>query len=80
MSTVDVQNQPQSVPNHSSQPSPRESGFGDNPRPLLSIYSKITGDADNKGTERCQKDADTILIFVSTHVGFYVCFTLQLGL
>ena len=31
------------------------------------MYSKIAGDEDNKMVERCQKDADGTLIFVSPH-------------
>lgn len=55
--------QPQSVPNRQSS---RESGIGDSAGPLLSIYSSITKKADDKATERCQRDADTVLVFVSS--------------
>jgi hypothetical protein len=45
-----------------------ESNFGDSSGPLFSIYSKAAEDEDNKMVERWQKDADGILIFVSTRV------------
>jgi len=59
---------PHSAPNHSP---PRLSSFGDSSRPLHSIYSKVTEEADNRMTERCQKDAESILVFVSPHVSLY---------
>jgi len=42
-----------------------ESDFQDTSRPLFSMYLAITEKGDNKTTERWQKDADVILIFVS---------------
>jgi hypothetical protein len=42
--------------------------FGDSSGPLFSLYSKIAEEEDNKGTDRWQKDADGILIFVSDPV------------
>ena len=42
-----------------------ESDFQDGSSPLFSMYSGITKEEDNKTTERWQKDADVILIFVS---------------
>jgi hypothetical protein len=54
---------PQSTP---SQPSQGESNFGDSSGPFFSIYSKAAEDEDNKMVERWQKDADGILIFVSS--------------
>jgi hypothetical protein len=53
----------------SSQPSQGESNFGDSSGPLFSIYSKAAEDEDNKMVDRWQKDADGILIFVSSRVG-----------
>ena len=29
------------------------------------MYTKITEDADNKGADRCQRDAEAIMMFVS---------------
>lgn len=29
------------------------------------MYSTITEDADNKGADRCQRDAEAIMVFVS---------------
>jgi len=70
MSIADVQRDPpQSAPTHSP---PRLSSFGDSPRPLLSIYSKVTEEADNRMAERCQKNAETVLVFVSLHVSLYI--------
>ena len=51
-----------------NQPLQAESNFGDSSGPLFSIYSKATDEEDNKMVERWQKDADGILIFVSSHV------------
>jgi hypothetical protein len=53
----------------SDQPLQGESNFGDSSGPLFSIYSKAAEDEDNKMVERWQKDADGILIFVSSRVG-----------
>jgi len=57
--------QSQPVP---TQPAQGESNFGDSSVPLFSLYSKISEEEDNKLTDRWQKDADGILIFVSVHV------------
>jgi hypothetical protein len=46
-----------------------ESNFGDSSGPLFTIYSKAAEEEDNKMVERWQKDADGILIFVSSYVG-----------
>ena len=51
-----------------NQPLPGESNFGDSSGPLFSIYSKAAEEEDNKMVERWQKDADGILIFVSSHI------------
>jgi hypothetical protein len=59
---------PQSAPN---QPLQGESNFGDSSGKLFSIYSNVAEDEDNKMVERWQKDADGILIFVSTCVVIY---------
>jgi hypothetical protein len=56
--------QPQAVP---TQPPQGESNLGDSSVPLFSLYSKIAEEEDNKLTDRWQKDADGILIFVSVH-------------
>jgi hypothetical protein len=60
MSIADVQRDP-----------PQSTGFGDSSRPLLSIYSKVTEEIDNRVTERCQKDAESVLVFVSPHINVY---------
>ena len=49
-----------------------ESNFGDRSWPLFTIYSKATQEEDNKMTERWQKDADGILIFVSPRVDIHL--------
>jgi hypothetical protein len=62
---VTVQNQP-------LRPPQGESNFGDSSGPLFSLYSKITEEEDNKMTDRWQKDADGILIFVSGLVAILI--------
>ena len=62
-------NQP--APNQSLQSLQGESSFGDSSGPFFSIYSKVAEEEDRKMVERWQKDADGILIFVSTHVDIY---------
>jgi hypothetical protein len=57
-----------STPNKPSQPSGGASSFGDSSGSLFSIYSKAAEEEDNKMVERWQKDADGILIFVSSLV------------
>src|SRR6266851_4862691 len=52
-------------PSAQNQPSQGDSNFGDSSGPLFSLYSKIAEEEDNKMTDRWQKDADGILIFVS---------------
>ena len=55
----------------SNQPLQGESNFGDSSGKLFSIYSNVAKDEDNKMVERWQKDADGILIFVSSCVGIH---------
>ena len=50
----------------------KEPSFGDSSGPFFSIYSKAAEEEDNKMVERWQKDADGILIFVSSSVGIYI--------
>ena len=47
------------------EPHDGESKFGDSSGPLFSLYSEIAEKEDEKKTDRWQKDADAILIFVS---------------
>jgi hypothetical protein len=60
---------PMTTPNQRLQ---GESNFGDRSGHLFSIYSKATQEEDNKMTERWQKDADGILIFVSPRVDIHL--------
>jgi len=48
-----------------------EPGFGESSWPLFSMYSKMAMEEDDKTTERWQKDADGILIFVRPHNNVY---------
>jgi len=57
--------QPQSTPENSSRPSLGDPHFGDSSGPLVSMYSKTTEEADRRCADRCQKDAEAILVFVS---------------
>ena len=68
----DRHEQPQSVQNQLLRPPQRESNFGDSSGPLFSLYSKIAEEEDNKMTDRWQKDADGILIFVSGLVAIFI--------
>jgi hypothetical protein len=55
-------------PSPLDRPSQRLEGgfnFGDSSGPLFIMYSEIAENEDNKMTDRWQKDADGILIFVS---------------
>jgi len=63
--------QPQSIPENASRPSQRDPHLGDSSGPLVSIYSKITEEADNRGADRCQRDAEAILVFVSPLISFH---------
>jgi hypothetical protein len=67
---LDPQPAPNLAPNH-WQPLKGESNFGDSSGPFFSIYSKAADDEDNKMVERWQKDADGILIFVSSRVSIH---------
>ena len=55
-----------------NQPLQGESNFGDSSGPLFSIYSKAVEEEDDKMVDRWQKDADGILIFVSSRVGIHI--------
>ena len=59
-------------PTRPAQNQEKEPSFGDSSGPFFSIYSKAAEEEDNKMVERWQKDADGILIFVSSSVGIYV--------
>jgi hypothetical protein len=61
-------NERQSPPNQPLQLSKEESEYSNSSWTLYSMYSKIAEDEDNKMVERCLKDADGTLIFVSPHV------------
>jgi hypothetical protein len=50
----------------------KEPSFGDSSGPFFSIYSKAAEEEDNKMVERWQKDADGILIFVSSSVRIHI--------
>ena len=47
-------------------PAQGESKFGDSSGQLFSMYSKVAEDEDDNMIQSSQKDADGILIFVST--------------
>jgi hypothetical protein len=59
---------PQSAVNQASQ---GNSNFSDGSGPLFNMYVKMAEEEDNKMTQRWQKDADGILVFVSFHDGIY---------
>jgi len=63
--------QTSSTRNNPPQPS-GVSSFGDSSGLLFSIYSKAAEEEDNKMVERWQKDADGILIFVSSLVDIII--------
>ena len=58
----------QSESNQASQTLEAAPNFGDSSVPFFSIYSKIAEEEDNRMTDRWQKDAEGILIFVSVCV------------
>jgi hypothetical protein len=67
--------QHQSTPNQSLQSSLDESDieyeepiFRDSSWPLYSMYSNIAEDEITKMVERCQRETDGTLVFVSSHV------------
>jgi hypothetical protein len=59
----DHRNIPQPDQNQTSQ---GQSNFSDSSAPFFNMYVKMTEEEDNKMADRWQKDADGILIFVST--------------
>jgi len=63
----DNQPRPELV-NQPPQPPQGESNFADSSGPLFSMYNKIAEEEDNKMTDRWQKDADALLIFVGPHI------------
>ncbi len=58
--------EPQSSANDPSQSSQEKSNFDDTSWSLFSTYSKMAEEDDNKMAECWQKDADGVLIFVSS--------------
>jgi hypothetical protein len=60
---IDDRLDPQLTPNQLSQ---EESNFGDSSEPLFSVYSKAAEEEDKKKVESWQKDAEGLLIFVSS--------------
>ena len=46
----------------------RELDYGDSSWPLYSMYSKIAQQDDNMLAERCQRDTNGTMVFVSPHV------------
>ena len=58
------------VDDHRNQPQPSqgESSLFDGSWPIFSIYSKKSDEEDQKLAERWQRDADSILVFVSPAV------------
>jgi hypothetical protein len=48
--------------------SKRERDYGDSSWPLYSIYSKIAQQDDNRLVDRCQKDTNGTMVFVSPRV------------
>lgn len=45
-----------------------ELNYGDSSWPLYSMYSKIAQQDDNRLAERCQRDTNGTMVFVSPHV------------
>ena len=64
--------QPEVAQAQSLQPRQEEPHFCDNSWPLYSMYSKFAQEEDGKVTERCQRNADGMLVFVSPHEYFRV--------
>ena len=58
----------ESVASASSKESRKESEFRDSAWPLYSIFSNIAEGEINRMVERCQRDTDGTLIFVSSHL------------
>src|SRR5947208_9052442 len=65
-------------------PQERFDDYGDSSWPLYSAYCKIVQEDDNNITERCQKDTDGTLVFVSHRLNFdaisYISQRTQTGL
>jgi hypothetical protein len=49
-----------------------QSNFSDGSGPIFNMYVKMAEEEDNKMANRWQKDADGILIFVSSHINFHI--------
>ena len=52
-----------------------QSNFSDSSGPLFNMYVKMAEQEDDKMADRWQKDADGILIFVSSHTSFHTAVT-----
>ena len=79
MSIIDVnhghsQSIPRSIPD---EPPQVESNFGDSSEPIFSMYTKAAVEEDNKMVERWQKDADGIIIFVSSFLRIHTVLCLD---
>ena len=62
--------QPQSASNLPRWPQLGDSNFSDSSGPIFSMYSKLAKEEDDQLVVRWQKDADSILIFVSLLLTF----------
>lgn len=49
-------------------PSKREPDYGDSSWPLYAMYTNISQEDDNNLAERCQRDTDGTMVFVSARV------------
>jgi hypothetical protein len=58
-------------------PAQGESKFGDSSGQLFSMYSKVAEDEDDNMIQSSQKDADGILIFVSTRDSIQICLCIK---
>ena len=67
----DRREQPQAAPIPPLLPL-EEPNFGDSSGTLFSMYSRIAEEEDARMAERWQKDADGILIFVSSHITIHI--------
>ena len=68
------QDAPQPVPHQTSQ---RQSNFSDGSGPLFNMYVKMAEEEDDKMADLWQKDAKTILIFVSSPINFFTAIVVQ---
>ena len=66
-----------STPNQQLRPPPEESDLGDISGSIYSQYSELAEGEDNNMAERCQKDADGILFFVSPHFAIQTAMCIQ---